>query len=169
MTFSSTPVPHQPASDDALVSDEPPQSPTMASLDQQAVSYVARAQMMVDRARKLVIADRVDTIDLLANRRQCLGEHFKLYQVFKHTNIFNPIVEFGAGSSKIVARSMKMDCLELGETYRAYVDRWLRLKPQEWRSYQRDMLAIAEVISTHLATELTSMKQLLTISQFYRR
>ena len=162
-------MPSRPTPDAAPAAAEPTPPHTAASLDREAALYVARARMMVARARTLVLADRQDAIDLLANRRRNLGEHFTRYQVFKHANIFDPIVEHGPASSKVVARSMKMDCLELGETYRAYLDRWLGLTPREWASYRRDMLAVAEVLATHLDVELCSMRQLLMISRFYRR
>lgn len=142
---------------------------TVAGLQREAEAHVARALTMMSRARCLVEADRRDAIDLLTASRIRLGGHFKRYQAFKHGNIFDPVVEFGPASSKVVARTMKVDCMQLGELFGAYHARWLGMRPGEWSGYRRDMLETVEMLTGHLEAELRAMRQLLLISNLYRR
>lgn len=138
-------------------------------LHAEADHYVARARTMMARARSLVEADRQDTIQLLNGRRVQLARHFQNYQRFKHANIFNPIIEFGPPSSKVVARTMKIDCMKLGEVFGGYYNRWLGLQSNEWNSYRIDMVETVDMLAVHLGAELRAMRQLLMIAEFYQR
>lgn len=135
----------------------------------QAESYVRRASVMMRRARALVAADRVDALNLLTARRTALGAHFQRYQRLKHGSIFDPIVAHAPTSSKIIARTMKLDCMELGDEFSKYHTRWLRASPSDWRFYKADMLATVEKLATNLDAELRAINQLLMVSTFYDR
>lgn len=139
-----------------------------AVLSGEAELFVKRALSMMGRARLLVEADREDATIALNQARARLGQHFLRYQAFKHSQIFDPIVTFGPASSKVVARSMKVDCMQLGETFGSYRDRWFRFRPNEWPSYRRDMLETTDLLKVHLEAELRAMQQLLMISKLYR-
>ncbi|GAA4221623.1 hypothetical protein GCM10022253_28100 [Sphingomonas endophytica] len=139
------------------------------ALRAQAEAYVLRANLMMRRARILVTQDRVDACALLTDRRNALGQHFQRYQRLKHGSIFDPIVAYAPTSSKIVARGMKIDCMELGQEFVAYQTRWLRVPPSEWRWYKADMLATADKLSLHLDAELRAIRQLLMVAEFYQR
>jgi hypothetical protein len=135
----------------------------------QAESYVLRASLMMRRARTLVTNDRVGACALLTDRRTALGQHFQRYQRLKHGSIFDPIVAYAPTSSKIVARGMKIDCMELGQEFAAYQTRWLRVPPSDWRWYKADMLATVDKLSLHLDAELRAIRQLLMVAEFYHR
>lgn len=135
----------------------------------QAETYVTRALVSLNRAKALVVAERSDCIELLTARRVTLATHLQSYQRFKHNNIFDPVMLFGLSSSKVVARSMKVDCLALGEEFVAYHTRWLRLHASEWQRYRKDMLATVDNLSTHLDAELRAMHQLIMIADFQQR
>ena len=124
---------------------------------------------MIRRARALVADDRKHVIDLLNARRQLLGEHLHRYQQFKHGRIFDPVVQHGPPSSKVVARTMKLDCMEMGAAFGDYCTRWLQLREAEWPMYRHDMLDTMDTLVGHLEAELRAMRQLLMISDFYRR
>lgn len=132
-----------------------------------AEASVARANEMMSRARALVLDDRVHAIDLLTTKRIRLCEHFQRYQRFKHAQIFDPVVEYAPASSKVVARSMKIDCMELGETFAAYHNRWLGLKAHDWAAYRQDMLHTTEMMQANIAAEIRAIRQLLMISDLY--
>jgi len=135
----------------------------------QAETYVARALVSLNRAKALVVAERSDCIELLTARRLTLAAHLQSYQRFKHNNIFDPVMLFGLSSSKVVARTMKVDCLALGEEFAAYHTRWLRLHTSEWQRYREDMLSTVHSLSVHLDAELRAMRQLIMISDFQQR
>lgn len=134
-----------------------------------AETYVARALVSLNRARALVEAERSECIELLTARRVTLAAHLQNYQHFKHNNIFDPVMLFGLSSSKVVARTMKVDCLTLGEEFAAYHTRWLRLHASEWQRYREDMLSTVHNLSVHLDAELRAMRQLIMISDFQLR
>ncbi|RYF06122.1 MAG: hypothetical protein EOO77_27350 [Oxalobacteraceae bacterium] len=123
----------------------------------------------MNRARALVEAERLDCIKLLTARRVALAAHLQNYQRFKHNNIFDPVMLFGLSSSKVVARSMKVDCLALGEEFASYHTRWLGLHASEWHRYREDMLSTVDNLSAHLDAELRAMRQLIMISDFQQR
>lgn len=135
----------------------------------QAETYVARAFVSLNRARALVKAERLDCIELLTARRVALAAQLQKYQRFKHNNIFDPVMMLGLSSSKVVARTMKVDCLALGEDFAAYHTRWLRLHASEWQRYREDMLSMVYNLSAHLDAELRAMRQLIMISDFQQR
>lgn len=137
------------------------------ALTAQAEGQVARALLMLNRARALVAAERSDCIDLLNARRAALGVHLQQYQRFKHGQIFDPVVSRGQPSSRVIARTMKVDCLTLGEDFAAYHTRWLRVRSSEWQSYREDMLSTTGRLAFHLDAELRAMRQLIMISDFY--
>lgn len=132
-----------------------------------AEASVARASEMMNRARALVLDDRVHAIDLLTAKRIRLCEHFQRYQRFKHAQIFDPVVEYAPASSKVVARSMKIDCMALGERFAAYHNRWLGLKAHDWAAYRQDMLHTTEMMQANIAAEIRAIRQLLMISDLY--
>lgn len=135
----------------------------------QAETYVARALVSLNRAKALVVAERSDCVELLTARRATLSTHLQNYQRFKHNNIFDPVMLFGLSSSKVVARTMKVDCVALGEEFAAYHMRWLRLHTSEWHRYRDDMLSTVDNLAVHLDAELRAIRQLIMISDFQQR
>ncbi|RYE97844.1 MAG: hypothetical protein EOO77_38320 [Oxalobacteraceae bacterium] len=138
-----------------------------AALGAEAEAYVARASQMISRARAIVQGDRVKALDLLEARRQTLCNHFGRYQRFKHGQIFNPIIDHAPASSKVVARSMKIDCIALGEIFAGYHSRWVGLRRDEWTAYRHDMLCTTEMMQANIAAEMRAIRQLLMISDIY--
>ena len=157
-----------------MIADLVAPAPSFESPDRQtalaneADAYVERALTMLRRARALVAADRSSSLELLTARRSALGGLFQRYQKFKHGQIFDPVVRHGRASSRVIAQTMKLDCMELGETFSAYHNRWLGCRAKDWDRYARDMLATTEMLMTNLAAELRAMRQLLMISDLYR-
>lgn len=142
-------------------------APARDALRIEAEASVAQASEMMNRARALVLGDRVHSIDLLTAKRIRLCEHFQRYQRFKHVQIFDPVVEYAPASSKVVARSMKIDCMALGERFAAYHNRWLGLKAHDWAAYRQDMLHTTEMMQANIAAEIRAIRQLLMISDLY--
>ncbi len=166
LTFDQT----QRAPTDTAKPPIPPLFDNIGSIDAlrlEAEGYVARAFTMMSRARNVVQSDHSAMISVLNGRRLQLGAHFGRYQAFKHGQIFDPVIEFGSASSRVVARAMKVDCMALGEEFGAYQSRWLGLGQNDWTSYRRDMLATVETLTSHLEAELRAMRQLILISRMH--
>jgi len=137
------------------------------ALQREAEQYVARAFTMTRRARALVANDRVARLALLGRQRDRVAAHLARYQRFKHSRIFDPVVAHGPASSRIVARTMKVDCFHLGETFTAYHARWRHLSTDEWSTYRRDMIDTVDLLHRSMEAELRAIRQLLMISGFY--
>ena len=138
-----------------------------AALGMEAETYVARAGEMMNRARAIVQDNRAQAIGLLEAKRFRLCNHFSRYQIFKHTQIFNPVIEHAPSSSKVVARAMKVDCIELGETFSRYTNRWIGLESKDWTDYRQDMLLTTEMMQKNINAEIRAIRQLLMISSLY--
>lgn len=137
------------------------------ALRTQADAYVQRAISMLDRAEALVQADRMDAADVLSQRRSALALHFQSYQRFKHLQIFDPVVQHGPASSKVVARTMKVDCVLLGNQFNDYHVRWQFMQSADWHAYKRDMLQTVSNLRSNLTEELRAIRQLISLSAFY--
>jgi len=137
------------------------------ALEIEAAAQVARVALMMRRARALVAADRARCLSLLTARRAVLAAHLQRYQQFKHGRIFDPVVRYGSPSGTIVARTMKVDCMAMGEVFGAYHARWSRVRAPEWPGYRDDMITTVDLLLAHLDAELRAIRQLLLISRLY--
>lgn len=138
------------------------------ALHREADAFVDRATAMIHRARMLVVADRLDAAPLLAGRRAALSRHLHLYQQFKHCRVFDPVVAHGTASSRVVARTLKAECVQMGGIFGAYHARWSRMEAGEWPRYRRDMIETVDLLLIHLEAERGAIRQLLMISDFYK-
>lgn len=138
------------------------------ALQVEAEAYVERAMAMVNRARSIVDGDRLEAANLLAGRRAALADHLQRYQRFKHRQIFDPVIQRGTSANQIVARSMKVECVQMGELFSGYHARWLRLEPMEWRRYRKDMQDTSALLAAHLDAELAAIRKLLQLADFYK-
>ena len=130
-------------------------------------AFVGRAIAMIRRARAVVVKDRVEAAGLLASRRVALCQHLQRYQQFKHGCIFDPVVRYGTASSQVVARTLKAECVQMGEVFGNYHARWARMEAAEWPLYRRDMIETVDILVGHLDKEHRAIGQLLTIAEFY--
>lgn len=137
------------------------------ALQVEADSYAVRILRMVNRARAVAHDNRCETLDLLSARRRALCDLLTAYQKFKHTRVFDPVVRLGSGSSKVIARTLKIECMQMGATFSAYNSRWLRTRQSEWQAYRPDMLSVTEQLIEHIVSERRAIKQLLDIADLY--
>ena len=143
----------------------PPEART--ALQDRAEAYVSRAFTMMRRAEALVAGGRIGSLALLAGNRDRLTAHLGRYQRFKHGEIFDPVVLHGPASSKIVARTMKLDCFHLGEVVTAHHTRWRHLRASEWPMYRAEMIETVTMLRRSMEAELRAIRQLLMISTLY--
>lgn len=62
---------------------------------------------------------------------------------------------------------MKIDCIELGEIFSGYNNRWLGLEYNDWTYYRKDMLLTTEMMQENINAEIRAIRQLLIISSLY--
>lgn len=137
------------------------------ALQVEADVYAVRILRSVNRARAVVDGDRHDALPILAARRRTLCILLTSYQRFKHARVFDPVVRLGSGSSKVVARTLKIECMSMGDAFSAYNARWHGMKQSEWSAYRPDMLLTTEALIDHVVSERTAIRKLLMISDLY--
>lgn len=86
----------------------------------------------------------------------------RAYQLFKHTEIFNPIIASGAPSRAREAEELKQRCIVIGEAYREHVQRWSLSGPaHSWPDYLKETQEIIRRIRAHLDQETLGVAALI--------
>lgn len=86
----------------------------------------------------------------------------RAYQLFKHTEIFNPIIASGALPRAREAEDLKQRCILIGEAYQEHVKQWSLSGPaHSWPTYIKEAQEIIRRIRTHLNEETLSVEALI--------
>lgn len=124
----------------------------------------------VDRATDFALLDPVYARGPLAKARWEMARMLRAYQLFKHTEIFDPAIACGLPHQRQAAQAMKEDCLAAGEAYWAHTRRWSSEDIAcRWEDYRPAMLAMAGQIRSHVTRERANLALLLTGSTRTRR
>ena len=106
----------------------------------------------------------------LAKSRLEMFRLLRAYQLFKHNEIFDPVIRRGNLAQIATATRMKSDCTAAGDAYRAYVNLWASCDVVAvWSSYRPALLAMAQRLRTHIEVERTQVPQLLAGAESTRR
>ena len=88
----------------------------------------------------------------LATRRSAMGRLLVSYQQFVHREVFDPIIASGNAATAAWARTLKSDCIDLTESFRAYQRLWMAKDPAEfWDEYHRAAEHMVERLERHIA------------------
>ncbi|GAA0444690.1 MULTISPECIES: hypothetical protein [Sphingomonas] len=88
----------------------------------------------------------------LATRRSAMGRLLTSYQQFIHREVFDPIIAGGNARDAALARAMKIDCIELTESFRAFQRRWIAEDAVErWDEYHPAAVRMVERLQRHIA------------------
>ena len=99
----------------------------------------------------------------LARARWALMRALTAYQMFKHREIFDPLIAKAAPGEAHRLLRMKRACLDLGDVFRAYVQRWSACDVEgRWAEYQPAALAMMARLRTHIAREREEVTALLS-------
>ena len=106
----------------------------------------------------------------LAKARWQMVRLLHAYQSFKHGEIFDPAIRSGTAAQIRAASRMKADCIAAGEAFRTYVQRWSSTGvTTEWDAYVPAMVAMADQLRAHVATERRTVEALLAGAERTRR
>jgi len=106
----------------------------------------------------------------LAKHRWELTRVLREYQLFKHGEIFDPIVRGDLGARSRAAATLKAQCLGLGDAFAIHVRRWSLQGPASgWADYRRDATEMLGRIERHLAHEAHEVALLLDGMERTRR
>jgi hypothetical protein len=88
----------------------------------------------------------------LATRRSAMGRLLISYQQFVHRDVFDPIIESGNATHAAWARTLKRDCIDLTESFRAFQRLWIAKDAAEfWEEYHRAASRMVERLQSHIA------------------
>lgn len=106
----------------------------------------------------------------LARSRWRMMRELRAYQIFKHTEIFDPVLAHGPAEHVEGARTMKARCIAAGERYGAYALRWSSVDIAScWNQYRPAMLKMVQELSGHIARERQEITAFLADTHRTRR
>lgn len=124
--------------------------PLLTRLD----AHQARALEIISRGDVLLAPDACPDQGLLSQARWELTRVLGAYQMFKHHELFDPIIRNGPPDKARLAGEMKAECIALGDEYRAHVARCADLDiPAHWDSYRPAVARLLGRIKAHIARE----------------
>jgi hypothetical protein len=100
-------------------------------------------------------------VKALSQARWELARTLRAYQLYKHGSIFDPIIAREQGDRVTMARSMRADCIRMGEEYRLYVLKWSAVSVIDvWAEYRSAAIGIIGRLRAHLESERKGIVQL---------
>lgn len=88
------------------------------------------------------------------------------YQVFKHQQIFDPMVKHGSMLDADSARQLKAECILISEAFRSYIAKWsISGITDREDEYRREAHAMILRVRTHIARERGGIEALLAQSE----
>lgn len=110
--------------------------------------------LLTDPARRDVAA--------LSRARWALMRSLTAYQLFKHHEVFDPLLAKARPADAVHLLRMKRACTDLGDAFRTYVQRWSSSDVEaQWATYQPDALAMIARIRQHVAKEREQVRSVL--------
>lgn len=114
----------------------------------------ARVLEIIRRGDLLLGPDAVPDQRLLGQAREDLTRVLGVYQLFKHRELFDPIIRDGPPDKARLAEQMKAECITLGEEYHAHVAGCANLDiPARWDSYRPAVARLLARIKAHIGRE----------------
>ncbi len=137
---------------------------------QELDAHHVRLLSHIDAAERLVTLSADQAQHRLARSRWELVRLLQAYQVFKHSEIFDPAIRSGSPPHVRAAVGMKAACIAAGEQFHAYVRDWSsRDVAAAWEEYRPAMLAMTATLRAHIAQERRTIRALLAGSDRTRK
>lgn len=115
---------------------------------------------LLDRARPLLDGRDAGSWSALAPFRAELGAALQALQIYKHHEIFDPIIAEG-GSRTAIAKQLKVECIQLGLEYETYKRTWVSADiDARWPEYRLAGLAMMRQIRERMAEQHKAIRLL---------
>ncbi len=132
--------------------------------------YEGRLLVQIDQSTALAALDATDACLPIAKARWSLARMLREYQLFKHTEIFDPAILHGDKDQAAVARRMRAECIAAGEHFTAYVARWSRRDvAAAWPEYRAATREMIDGMRRHIAREQREAAALLAGRSWTRK
>jgi hypothetical protein len=106
----------------------------------------------------------------LAKHRWMLMRMLRAYQLFKHVEVFDPVIARADARRGDLARAMKARCTAAGDDYHRHAAAWTGAAIEaRWTDYAEAVLAVADRLALHIARERRDVAVLLDGSARTRR
>lgn len=126
-------------------------------------TYQSRIYELIDTAQSLVPLTPDAAQPGLAHVRWQLLRLLREYQLFKHNEIFNPLIESSQPDLVAMATRLKASCISSGEEYRLHTTRWSgRGASEDWSGYQQAAAGMIQDLGNHLKAERAAVQILLS-------
>ena len=127
---------------------------------EQYIEFQDRIHAIVDRAEANLRNPAGADFAALGQTRWEAARALREYELFTHSRIFDPLIR-GPDYRALKARTMKADCVRMGEQFRAYVLKWSVVSiADHWAEFYPAALDVMALIRTHLARERTGVSEL---------
>ena len=110
-------------------------------------------------------AESLDTLGIADARRE-FTRQLTRYQIFKHRLIFEPLTGHGCVHQGAAVREMKIGCIVMSHTFRAYMARW-NMSAIEGRAadYRREARGMVAMIERHLRSDRHEIDAMLALEK----
>jgi len=125
---------------------------------------------LLDGATALLAGEPAAIRHDLAEARWRIGRAMRAYQLFKHVEVFDPLIARGDAEQRRTALAMKAACLRAGDAYWTFAQRWLGEDlVLSWAAYRAAARDMADKIRAHIAQERAGIGRLLVDVNDMRR
>ena len=125
-------------------------------------AYQTQVLMQMDGVAALLDLSPEAARSPLARTRWAMARLLREYQLFKHGEIFDPVLRHGTGYQVTLASRMRVACLAAGEQFAAHVAHWsTRDIVAAWAEYRATLEAMIDGMRRHIAREAAEMETLL--------
>ncbi|KQU47450.1 hypothetical protein ASG67_14465 [Sphingomonas sp. Leaf339] len=122
----------------------------------------ARSVTLFRQMRPLLDPKGEADLPALARIRWALLRTLVEFQLFKHRDIFDPVIRLGTPSQQKQARALKEECAQLGADVRAFVTRWSNGSAgTAWADHRRQTIAILDRVERGLIDQRRAIVMLL--------
>lgn len=123
-----------------------------------AIAELERHQQLIhdeiEEAKELVNLTVHNRCDLMAQARWRMFRLLRAYQIFKHSEIYDPTLRSSDRLRVERARTLKASCIATGEEYRLYTLQWsVDAMTRNWDDYRTALLSQVGKIESGLARE----------------
>ncbi|WP_375390762.1 hypothetical protein [uncultured Sphingomonas sp.] len=115
------------------------------------------------RRSEAMLAHDVRDVPGLARARWALVRALTAYQLFKHREVFDPMLAKARPAEAHRLAEMKRTCTAMGEAFRLYVQKWSATDVGgQWDEYQQAAHTMIARIRTHMAGERANVTAILS-------
>lgn len=117
-------------------------------------SYQAQIRALLDQAEAILTLPTSELAEQAAQLRWQLLRVLRAYQIFKHAEIFDPLLRDATPSRARLAADMKARCTAIGEAYIGHTQEWtLSRSGGDWDLYRQRATIMLAQIADHLSSE----------------